>query len=219
MSKNLLLWVFSIVAVFIIVQQNEALLLLLLNNVFRYPDIQERIRQDIYNFTDEKSLPTPDCCAKLPYLEAVYHEIMRHSSLVAITIPHRATTDTVLEGFRIPKDTMIFINQYSANHDEFLWERPHDFIPERFLENVDGKYRLDKSKVSKYLIFSTGSRKCPGDEMTKIWLMLAMSTILHQCELFPDPDNPPVDGKCFGLTMKPRNLKIKLRKINTNDKL
>lgn len=187
--------------------------------MIRYPDTQERIRQDIYNVTGEGSLPQADDCARLPYLEAVYHEIMRHSSLVAVTIPHRTLTDTVLEGFKIPKDTMIFINQYSANHDESLWERPHDFMPERFLEHIEGKYRLDNSKVSKYLIFSTGTRKCPGDEMSKIWLMLAMSTILHQCELFPDPDNPPLDGICFGLTMKPRDLKIRLRKRNTNHML
>lgn len=188
--------------------------LFILHYMIRFPEVQQRMRQDVYNATGHDRLPDLSDRRKLPYLEAVFHEVMRHSSFVAITIPHRTLDNTVLNGYKIPKDTLVFINQYTANRDCSVWKDPYTFNPERFLKYVDGVCHLDPLKVSKYMIFSTGSRKCPGDELSKIWIMIAMASILHRCELLPDPDNPPTDAICYGLTMKPHNLRIKLRKIS-----
>lgn len=80
---------------------------------------------------------------KLPLLEAFILEVFRHSSFLPFTIPHwygpsrRARTrppvlsshplhalsasstskDTSLNGYFIPKDTCVFINQWQVNHD------------------------------------------------------------------------------------------------------
>lgn len=164
--------------------------------------------------TGYERLPDVSDRKSLPYLEAVFHEVMRHSSFVAITIPHRTLANTVLNGYKIPKDTLVFINQYTANRDSSMWKDPYTFDPERFLKYVDGRCQIDPVQVNRYMIFSTGSRKCPGDELSKIWIMIAMASILYKCELLPDPDNPPTDAICYGLTMKPSNLRVKLKRLD-----
>nr|XP_039264906.1 cytochrome P450 1B1-like [Styela clava] len=190
--------------------------LFVLHYMVRFPDIQKRIRDEILKITGTDRLPTLADRPELPYMEAAFHEIMRHSSFVAITIPHLTLSNTILCGYKVPKSTMVFINQYTANRDPTVWDDPYSFKPERFLKYVSGHCKLDPVKVNKYTIFSTGGRKCPGDELSKIWMMLSMALILHQCELVADPNNPPTDGICYGLTMKPRNLRLKLRRLESS---
>lgn len=43
--------------------------------------------------------------SSLPYLEATTMEIMRHSSFVYETIPHRMRSDTTLGGYEIPENS------------------------------------------------------------------------------------------------------------------
>lgn len=40
---------------------------------------------------------------KLPYTNAVIHEIIRFSSIILITIPRQAVKDTTLLGYQVPK--------------------------------------------------------------------------------------------------------------------
>lgn len=112
---------------------------------------------------------------------------------------------------------MVFINQYTMNRDIRVWKNPYDFDPERFLKySADGSYQLDATKVKKYTIFSIGARKCPGDEISKLWILHSMALFVHQCEILPDPDNPPTDASSYGLTMKPHNLRINIKRLPTS---
>ncbi|ELK03489.1 Cytochrome P450 1A2 [Pteropus alecto] len=54
---------------------------------------------------------------QMPYMEAFLLETFRHSSFVPFTIPHNTTRDTTLNGFHIPKEHCVFINQWHVNHD------------------------------------------------------------------------------------------------------
>lgn len=40
---------------------------------------------------------------RLPYTEAVIHEVLRMSSLTVLSLPHMANRDTTLGGYTIPK--------------------------------------------------------------------------------------------------------------------
>ncbi|KAH0504100.1 Cytochrome P450 1A2 [Microtus ochrogaster] len=55
---------------------------------------------------------------QLPYLEAFILETFRYTSFLPFTVPHSTTRDTSLNGFHIPKERCIFINQWQVNHDE-----------------------------------------------------------------------------------------------------
>ena len=53
--------------------------------------------------------------------------------------------------------TAIYANLWAVMHDKYYWKDPHEFRPERFLDN-DGQFRRDDRCVP----FSLGKRYCIG---------------------------------------------------------
>ncbi|KAK2103339.1 cytochrome P450 1 sub A member 2 [Saguinus oedipus] len=137
---------------------------------------------------------------QLPYLEAFILETFRHSSFVPFTIPHSTTRDTTLNGFYIPKECCVFINQWQVNHDPQLWGDPSEFRPERFL-TAKGT-ALNKPLSEKILLFGLGKRRCIGEVLGKWEVFLFLAILLQQVE-FSVPPGVPVDlTRIYGLTMK-----------------
>lgn len=156
---------------------------------------------------DRSRLPSIEDQLELPYVMAFIYEVMRYTSFVPLTIPHSTTTDTAIMGYSIPKNTIIFINQWSINHDPANWSRPETFDPDRFL-NANGT--LNKDLTGKVLIFSLGKRRCIGEELSKLQLFLFTSVICHQCHITEDPARPSKLDYNYGLTLKPHTFYISL---------
>ena len=116
-------------------------------------------------------------------------------------------SDTTLKGFKIPKGMLVFINQYAANHDSDQWDKPDEFIPERFLDRGE----LIPDAKNKYLLFSYGSRKCPGDKLSMVTLLHMTGTIFHTAEFQSDPKRPTTLDAVYNLSMRPKLLRTKIR--------
>lgn len=173
--------------------------------LIRFPEMQRRLQQEVDLVVDRSRLPSIEDQPRLPYVMAFIYEVMRLSSFVPLTIPHATTTDTSINGYSVPKNTVIFINQWSINHDPKMWEDPDAFNPLRFL-TADGG--LNKDLTSSVLIFSLGKRRCIGEELSKLQLFLFTSLIAHQCNITADPDRPPSMSYNYGLTLKPHDYHI-----------
>ena len=50
-------------------------------------------------------------------------------------VPRSAVCDTIVGGFNVPKDTIVFVNQYAIHRDPKYFEDPEDFKPERWIKN------------------------------------------------------------------------------------
>ncbi|NXG26086.1 CP1A5 protein, partial [Grallaria varia] len=165
-----------------------------------YPDIQERIQKELDQTIGRERRPRLSDRAKLPYTEAFILELFRHSSFLPFTIPHSTTKDTVLNGYYIPKDRCVFINQWQVNHDEKLWKDPETFNPERFL-CAEGT-KVNKEDGEKVLVFGLGKRRCIGEPIARWQVFLFLSTLLQQLE-FSVCSGKKVDmTPLYGLTLK-----------------
>ncbi|KAM8804614.1 cytochrome P450 1A4-like [Eudromia elegans] len=143
-----------------------------------YPDIQKRIQEELDRTIGQERRPRLSDRNSLPYMEAFILEMFRHSSFLPFTIPHCTTKDTVLNGFHVPKDCCVFINQWQANHDEKIWKDPSAFNPERFL-SANGT-KVDRTESDKVLIFGLGKRRCLGETIGRWEVFLFLSTLLQQ---------------------------------------
>ncbi|XP_035024894.1 cytochrome P450 1B1 [Hippoglossus stenolepis] len=166
----------------------------------KYPDMQTKLHELIDKAVGPDRLPTIEDRSSLAYLDAFIYETMRFTSFVPVTIPHSTTSDVTIEGLHIPKDTVVFINQWSVNHDPLKWKDPHIFDPMRFL-NENGA--LDKDITNGVMIFSTGKRRCIGNQIAKVEAFLLTAVLLHQCSLESDPSQPLSLDCSYGLTLKP----------------
>ncbi|NXG80736.1 CP1A5 protein, partial [Baryphthengus martii] len=165
-----------------------------------YPNMQKKIQEELDQTIGRERRPRLSDRGTLPYTEAFILEMFRHSSYMPFTIPHSTTKDTMLNGYYIPKDCCVFVNQWQVNHDEKLWKDPMTFNPERFL-SAD-RTRLNKVDGDKVLIFGLGKRKCIGEPIARWQVFLFLSTLLQQLE-FSVCDGKKVDmTPLYGLSLK-----------------
>jgi cytochrome P450 len=91
----------------------------------------------------------------LVYTRAIIEETLRLYPPVPI-LGRTATADTEVGGERIRKDSLVLVVPWLLHRNPKLWQRPDDFLPERFLPAAQrpSKYQ--------YVPFSIGPRVCPG---------------------------------------------------------
>ncbi|XP_029349431.1 cytochrome P450 1B1-like isoform X2 [Echeneis naucrates] len=171
----------------------------------KHPEIQTKLHKLIDKVVGPDRLPSAEDRGSLAYLDAFIYETMRYTSFVPITIPHSTTSDVIVDGLHIPKDTVVFINQWSVNHDPLKWKDPHVFEPSRFL---DENGFLDKDLTINVMIFSAGKRRCIGDNIAKIEIFLFFAILLHQCSFEKCPNEDLSLNCSYGLTLKPLDYKI-----------
>nr|XP_061798702.1 cytochrome P450 1B1-like [Nerophis lumbriciformis] len=171
----------------------------------KHPEIQTTLQQLVDKVVGPNRLPSVEDRGHLAYLDAFIYETMRFSSFVPVTIPHSTTSDVTIDGLHIPKDTVVFINQWSINHDPMKWQDPQNFDPSRFL---DKNGSLDKDVTNHVMIFSAGKRRCIGDQIAKVEIFLFFAILLHQCHFEKCPDEDLSLNCAYGLTLRPLDFKI-----------
>uniref|UniRef100_W5NMF6 Cytochrome P450, family 1, subfamily C, polypeptide 1 n=1 Tax=Lepisosteus oculatus TaxID=7918 RepID=W5NMF6_LEPOC len=176
----------------------------------KYPHIQAKLQEQIDKVVGRERLPNIGDKSNLAYLEAFIYETMRFTSFVPVTIPHSTTADVTIDDLHIPKDTVVFVNQWSVNHDEQKWKDPHVFNPSRFL---DENGAVDRDLTNSVMIFSIGKRRCIGDQIAKVQIFLFTAILLHQCTFESNPSQEVTMDCSYGLTLKPLHftLSAKLR--------
>ena len=159
------------------------------------PDVQQRLHQELDQVIGPDRLPELEDKKNLPHLEATITETLRLSSLLSLSVPHKTTVDTTLQGYSIPKDTTVLTNLWSLHHDPEIWDEPNAFRPERFL---DEEGNFVPPKADRFLPFSAGRRVCLGESLARLELFLVLARLLHSFKF----ENPP---GCDLPTLEPIN--------------
>ncbi|XP_060566927.1 steroid 17-alpha-hydroxylase/17,20 lyase-like [Ruditapes philippinarum] len=170
-----------------------------------FPDIQQKVQEEIDNVVGRDRLPGVADRPNLAYTEAVLHESMRLSSVAPLGIFHQASCDTEVAGFKIPKGTNVGINHWALHHDPNAWNDVDRFIPERYL-NEDGKLG---PKPKNWLPFSAGTRVCLGEFVAKPQLHLIFASLMQRYKWRMESgmcaDITPV-GSAFQVACKPHKV-------------
>ncbi|XP_069743805.1 cytochrome P450 1B1 [Narcine bancroftii] len=180
------------------------------------PEVQRRIQEEVDRVVGRQRVPCVEDGARLPYLMAFLYESLRFSSFVALTIPHSTTKDTVLHGYHVAKGTVVFVNQWSVNHDPQKWPEHDLFDPSRFLDE-DGQ--INKDLASRVMIFSSGRRRCIGEELAKMQLFLCLSLLMHQCTFRANPGEELTLDLKYGLSLKPETFTVNVSLRDTMEPL
>ncbi|XP_074447463.1 cytochrome P450 2J6-like [Larus michahellis] len=164
-----------------------------------YPDIQEKVQKELDAVLGCSHLICYEDRKRLPYTNAVIHEIQRYSNIILIALPRQSMKDTELLGFPVPKNTIILSNIDSVLSDPGKWETPDQFNPGHFLDK-DGNFVNREA----FLPFSIGHRVCMGELLARMELFIIFSTLLRAFRFTLPEGVKEVSTKLvFGSTMKP----------------
>uniref|UniRef100_A0A670ZL12 Uncharacterized protein n=1 Tax=Pseudonaja textilis TaxID=8673 RepID=A0A670ZL12_PSETE len=145
--------------------------LLLLTN---HPKIQEKVQKEIEDvFGSSGSISYQDR-KKLPYTNAVIHEMQRVKYVLFCGIPRQSAKDVTMRGYHIPKGTFIIPDLRSVLLDPEQWETPEKFNPNNFLDK-DGKF-IDREE---FLPFGLGKRACVGEQLARIEIFIFLTSLLR----------------------------------------
>ncbi|WCJ34168.1 cytochrome P450 family 71 subfamily B polypeptide 10 [Euphorbia peplus] len=121
--------------------------------LMKNPSIRNKAQEEVRRVVGKKSEITQADINEMKYLKCIMKETVRfHASTV---VPRQTSSSVKLQGYEIPSKTRVFINLWAIQRDPEFWERPEEFIPERFVNSSDNIDRLLYS-------FGGGKRHCPG---------------------------------------------------------
>ncbi|XP_063294187.1 cytochrome P450 2J6-like [Pelobates fuscus] len=169
-----------------------------------FPDVQEKCRNEIDKVRGDREWLNYEDRVSMPYTQAVLQEVQRFASVAPLGVSHAPLEDEQLNGFTIPKGTLIITDLSSLNYDETYWKYPHEFNPENFLNN-DGEL----IKAEAFLPFSAGPRVCLGENLARMEIFLFFTTLLTHFEFqWPDPASTPDLTPVFGVSQAPKRFQI-----------
>jgi phenylacetate 2-hydroxylase len=146
---------------------------------------------------------------KIPYVTALYKEILRYWTVIPICLPRVSIKDIQWNGVTIPSGTTFYMNAYAADYDATHFTDPYTFNPERYLDVADGA-------GTPHYGYGAGSRMCVGSHLANRELFTAFVRLISAFEF-----TMPVDGRdepvmdCLdanaiptSLTLEPKYFKV-----------
>ncbi|XP_071089613.1 cytochrome P450 2U1-like [Haliotis cracherodii] len=177
--------------------------------------VQQNIQAEIRQVIPLGSRITAPDKAHLPYTNAALLEHMRLYTPLPLPPFHATSRDVDFHGYQIPKDTAVLYNVWSIHHDEDFWERPFDYIPERFLDENGALLSSEHEKRRRVIPFGLGKRSCPGESLSRLRTFLCVANILQNFDIVEDEASPlpPPDPRLYGqgIVLKTPAYKIRLR--------
>ncbi|VAH24276.1 unnamed protein product [Triticum turgidum subsp. durum] len=116
-------------------------------------------------------------------LEWAMAELLRNPSVMA-------KEGVEIGGYAVPNGSTVIFNAWAIMRDPAAWERPHEFVPERFLGKADQVVDF-RGKAFEFIPFGSGRRLCPGVPMAERVVPFILASLLHAFEWrLPDGVSP-----------------------------
>ncbi len=141
-----------------------------------HPAAEARLHAELAEVLGSRA-PAYDDVPALKYTHAVIEESLRLYPPVPI-LSRECLADDVIRERAIPAGSIMLVVPWLLHRHEQLWERPHEFVPERFTAEWPTRHQ----KYA-YIPFSAGPRTCLGAAFGLTEAILCLATLAQQFAL------------------------------------
>jgi cytochrome P450 len=170
---------------------SSSMLIAFIHAMAKWPAIQARAHAEIDAVIGDVRTPVWTDRARLPYTAAIVKETMRWRSVVAMAFPHVLAEDDVVDAYRIPNGSTIFLNVHGLNHDSLRFPDPDVFDPDHFASSTGLSSTLataaDPNDRDHYS-YGAGRRICPGMHLAERNMFIGMAKLLWAFDIRPAKD-------------------------------
>lgn len=174
-----------------------------MTQLMKNPTAMKKAQEEVRRVVGKKSKIVESDINEMKYLKLVVKEALRLHPPAPFLVPRETRSNAKLGGYDIPPKTVIFVNAWAIQRDPERWEKPEEFIPERF-ENRKVDF---KGQDFEYIPFGSGKRMCPGMAFGVANVEYVLANLLHwfDWKIMPEADAPMCEidmGETYGLTVK-----------------
>ncbi|XP_073052541.1 cytochrome P450 76A2-like [Primulina eburnea] len=141
-----------------------------------HPETMTKAKNELAQVVGKSNKFDENHIENLPYLQAVIKETLRLHPPIPFLVPRKAIENADFMGYKIPKNTQVFVNAWAIGRDPACWDDPLSFKPERFLGS-----KIDyKGQHYELIPFGAGRRICAGIPLAHRMLHLVLGSLLHE---------------------------------------
>ncbi|KAL7042482.1 hypothetical protein ACKWTF_001156 [Chironomus riparius] len=166
--------------------------------ISKHVDVQQKLNKEIEEVLGKDEV-TFKSLSEFKYLDMVIKETLRLYPPVPI-ISRRLYDEDDFEDFVAPGNANYNLFLYSLLRNPANFEKPDEFNPDRFLENIT---------PFGFIPFSAGQRNCIGQKFAMINIKTTIINILRNFEIFPGFIESKIE---FHITLKSNGSFIALQK-------
>jgi cytochrome P450 len=139
----------------------------------RHPDVQDRLAEEVSTVLQGQEPGYADL-ERLPYTAMVFNEALRLYPPAWI-MARDAIGNDVIEGWRVPAGSLVFLSPYVTHRLPELWENPLRFDPLRFSPESSSR----RPRFA-YFPFGGGQRQCLGKNFALVEARLALPLMIQR---------------------------------------
>lgn len=159
-----------------------------------YPDIQEKLHQEVKQIMDENGdkVPSYDDYSKYIYSKCVMDETLRLFPPVAVVPKITAEDVEIYGGHKVKKGTPVNLHVAALHVNENVWGKDaKEFRPERFDPRSPSYHLYERAiKHGGFMPFSDGARSCIGKRFAQIEGVCVLSYLSRWFKFELDPASP-----------------------------